>query len=219
MLEAARCLGIDRVVIASSAAVYGVPKVLPLPENHPPQALSPYAAQKWLAEAYARAYDGLHGMSPICLRYFNVYGPRQDPSSPYSGVLSRFIGSVLAGEQVLIYGDGHQTRDFVYVTDVAQANIMALMAPDPAPGLIFNVGTGRAVSVAEAHQAIAGLAGGAQRPSHGPAREGDVPNSTADVRAAWELLGFSARMPFEEGLAATWAWARGGNVVDLRKSA
>ncbi|MDB5100439.1 MAG: nucleoside-diphosphate-sugar epimerase [Cyanobacteria bacterium RYN_339] len=217
-LEAARYLGIDRVVIASSAAVYGASKQLPLAEALPPEPLSPYAAQKWLAEAYAATYAALHGMSPICLRYFNVYGPRQDPASPYSGVLSRFIGAALAREQSTLHGDGRQTRDFIYVGDVARANVRALLAPDPAPGLVFNVGTGRAVSVAEAYALIARLTG-APPAGRAPARAGDVPHSRADVGRARTLLGFAPCTSFEAGLEATLAWAQQRLVPTLPMSA
>jgi nucleoside-diphosphate-sugar epimerase len=218
VLEAARYLGIDRVVIASSAAVYGAARRLPLTEDHPAEPLSPYAAQKWLAEAYARTYAELHGMSPICLRYFNVFGPRQDPASPYSGVLSRFIGAALAGEQATIHGDGAQTRDFVYVLDVARANVRALLAPDPAPGLVFNVGTGRAIGVAEAHALIARLTG-APAAGRAPGRAGDVPASRADLTRARKLLGYEPRMAFEDGLEATLAWAQQRLVPSLPMTA
>jgi UDP-glucose 4-epimerase len=218
VLEAARYLGIDRVVIASSAAVYGAPHHLPLAEDDPVEPLSPYAAQKWLAEAYARTYAELHGMSPICLRYFNVFGPRQDPASPYSGVLSRFIGSALAGEEATIHGDGRQTRDFVYVQDVARANVRALLAPEPAPGLLFNVGTGRAVSVAEAHGLIARLTG-APAAGRAPGRAGDVPHSRADITRARRLLGYEPKVAFEAGLEATLAWAQQRLVPALPLSA
>lgn len=220
VLEAARHLGIDRVVTASSAAVYGVPQQLPLPESAMVQALSPYAAQKWLAEAYSRSYAELHGMNPVCLRYFNVFGPRQDPASPYSGVLSRFIGALVAGEGVTIHGDGQQTRDFVFVEDVARANVAALLAPEQAPGAVFNVGTGHAITVTRAYEAIATALGGAPQPAYGPARAGDVPHSRAEVSAAREALGFEAEVGFEEGLQATVDWARGRTAArSLRLSA
>lgn len=208
VLEAARYLDVRRVVMASSAAVYGVPTRLPLAEDTPPQVLSPYAAHKWMGEAYARTYAELHGMHPVCLRYFNVFGPRQDPASPYSGVLSRFIGAVLEGKPATIHGDGSQTRDFVYVSDVAQANMRALFATQTRPGDVFNVGTGRSVSVKEAFEAIARAAGSPMRPAFGPARAGDVPHSRADVRLAEARLGFRARMSFQDGLGATIQWAR-----------
>lgn len=208
VLEAARKNGIKRVVMASSAAVYGANQELPLPESAPPQPLSPYAAQKWQNEAYAKVYSDLHGLETVCLRYFNVFGPRQDPSSPYSGVLSRFIAATSAGEAVTIFGDGAQTRDFVYVADVARANALALRAP-AVGGQVLNIGAGKGVSVLEAYTEIQRLAMGARvDPTFGPARAGDVRHSLADIRRATERLGYRPTHSFAAGLDLTLAWMR-----------
>ncbi|MDB5099024.1 MAG: UDP-glucose 4-epimerase [Cyanobacteria bacterium RYN_339] len=208
VLEAARRNGIRRVVLASSAAVYGANQRLPLEEQEPPMPLSPYAVQKWENEAYARCYADLHGLRPICLRYFNVFGPRQDPASPYSGVLSRFLAAVATGAPVTINGDGAQSRDFVYVGDVARANVLALTAPFEVGGAVLNVGTGTAVTVLEAYEAIRALAGGGAEPTFGPERRGDVRHSLAAIGQAEALLGYKPRQAFGEGLARTLAWAR-----------
>jgi UDP-glucose 4-epimerase len=208
VLEAARRNGIRRVVLASSAAVYGANQRLPLDEAEAPMPLSPYAVQKWQNEAYARCYADLHGLKPICLRYFNVFGPRQDPASPYSGVLSRFLAAVVAEAPVTIHGDGGQSRDFVDVADVARANVLALTAPIEVGGLVANVGSGRAVTVLEAYEAIRALAGGGADPTFGPARAGDVRHSLANIELAGRQLGYQPRHAFGEGLARTLAWAR-----------
>lgn len=204
VLEAARKLGVRRVVLASSAAVYGANAALPLQESASPQPLSPYAAQKWLGESYAKNYASLHGLATVALRYFNVYGPRQDPASPYSGVLSRFIAATLAGQAVTIFGDGRQTRDFVYVADVARANALAVLG-GAEPGAVLNVGTGRAVDLLAAIAAIAPE--GAPAPRFGPPREGDIRHSLADVALCERVLGYRADTAFAEGIARTIAWA------------
>jgi UDP-glucose 4-epimerase len=211
VLEAARRNGIRRVVMASSAAVYGANQRLPLREDEAPAPLSPYAVQKWQNEAYARCYADLHGLSPVCLRYFNVFGPRQDPASPYSGVLSKFLAAVAGNEPVSIHGDGGQSRDFVYVGDVARANVLALTSPMQG-GAVLNVGSGRAVTVLEAYEAIRALAGRGQEPRFGPARAGDVRQSLADIELAEAVLGYKPRHAFGDGLARTLAWARSRQV-------
>jgi UDP-glucose 4-epimerase len=221
VLEAARAHGIGRVVLASSAAVYGASQDLPLREEVSPAPLSPYAAQKWLNEAYARIYADVHGMRPVALRYFNVYGPRQDPASPYSGVLSRFIEAANGTGTATVNGDGEQTRDFVYVGDVARANCLALLAPEEVAGAVVNVGSGRATSIMEAWKTIARLAGrGGLLPNQGPERAGDVRHSLADVTRARELLRFEAETSLKDGLAATLAWlqaeAKGETPVLIR---
>ncbi|HEY9766099.1 MAG TPA: NAD-dependent epimerase/dehydratase family protein, partial [Chroococcales cyanobacterium] len=189
VLEAARARGMKRVVLASSAAVYGDNENLPLLEEAALTPLSPYAAQKEMGEVYASIYARLHGMSPICLRYFNVFGERQDPASPYSGVLSRFIKAAVYGEPATVFGDGGATRDFVYVEDVAQANLLALLAPPSSENLIFNVGTGNRTSVAEAFEVIREAAGVEARPFFAPPREGDIVHSCADIGRAKAFLG------------------------------
>lgn len=215
VLEAARQSGICRVVLASSAAVYGHSPSLPLEEAMLPQALSPYAAQKWLGEIYARIYTDLHGMSPIALRYFNVFGPRQDPASPYSGVLSLFIGAMQAGRGVTIFGDGQQTRDFVHVHDVAAANVLALAAPKACGGQAINVGSGKASSILRAHETLSRHFPGAPAPRFQPPRLGDIKHSLANIDRARFLLGYRPGVSFEEGLAGTVGWAKKQSGVAL----
>ncbi len=214
VLEAAHRAGVRRVVQASSAAVYGEVEP-PIGEFAPLVPLSPYGLQKRMAEEYGRLYGLHHGLEVISLRYFNVYGPRQDPRSPYSGVLSRFADALARGEPTVIFGDGQQTRDFVFVGDVARANLLALTAPGSFAGEAFNLGAGRAISVLEAHAAIrAAVAresdtarpGGAPAHlplRHEPARSGDIRHSLARVDAARERLGWQARVPFGEGISRT----------------
>lgn len=207
VLEAAREHGIARVVMASSAAVYGENSDLPLREEAQLSSLSPYAAQKRLGEVYAGIYAQLHGMSPIALRYFNVYGPRQNPASPYSGVLSRFIRASVSGELVTVFGDGQQTRDFVYVKDVAQANMKALLA-EAKGSHILNVGTGLATPVLGAYEVIQRQVGASLHPDFAPPRAGDIRHSCASIEKARQLLGYDPVHSFEEGILHTVRWSQ-----------
>jgi UDP-glucose 4-epimerase len=207
LFEAARAAGARRVVFASSSAVYGDEPTLPKREEMAPKPLSPYAVQKLAVEHYLRVYTDLFGLESVGLRFFNVFGPRQDPSSPYSGVISIFMARALEGTPPLIHGDGRQTRDFVYVGDVVRALIAAAEAP-AAAGRVFNVGTGRAVAVLELWEAIAAFSGARSSPAHGPPRPGDVPHSVSAIDAAREALGFLPQVDFEQGLKRTWAWYR-----------
>ncbi len=205
VLDAARRLGVRRVVLASSCAVYGDDPDLPKHENLPPAPSSPYAVQKLCNELYARLFHRLYGLETVCLRYFNVYGPRQDPSSPYSGVISIFIRRALAGEAPAIHGDGSQSRDFVFVADVVRANLLAAASP-PAAGSLFNVGTGEGVRIDRLWQLIADLSGSAAVPRRLPPRAGDVHASRAATRHAAAGLGFRSRFSLREGLEETIRW-------------
>ncbi len=207
VLEAARQNSVKRVVMASSSAVYGDDPQLPKVESMRPVPLSPYAVQKLTNELYAGLYFGLYGVQTVCLRYFNVFGPRQDPSSPYSGVISIFMQRAAGGQAPVIYGDGEQTRDFVYVEDVVRANIKAATS-EKAPGEVFNVGTGEKISVNALWSAISGLAGCDAQPVHEPARAGDIVHSLAGIRKADDLLGFQASVPLLDGLSQTFSWYR-----------
>jgi nucleoside-diphosphate-sugar epimerase len=208
MLLAAREAGVERVVLASSAAVYGAAQALPLKEETPPQPLSPYAATKLAGEGYLRGFLGSFGLEGVSLRYFNVYGPRQDPTSPYSGVISKFADALAGGEPPTIYGDGGQTRDFVYVADVVRANLLACTVPS-AVGQTLNVAGGRRTSILELAGMMSGLMGGREPPRFGPARPGEVRDSEADVTRAEAVLGWQAETTLEEGLARTVAWFAG----------
>jgi UDP-glucose 4-epimerase len=207
VLETARRSDVRRVVLASSSAVYGDDPEMPKHEKMRPKPMSPYAVQKLTGEYYARLYHELYDIETVSLRYFNVYGPRQDPSSPYSGVISIFMTRALSGEPPVIYGDGEQRRDFVFVADVVRANLMAAGAPG-AGGGIFNVGTASAMTVNDLWRRIAGLAGMDAAPVHAAPRAGDIRESRSSIARAAAALGFHPDYDFEKGIAATMAWYR-----------
>ena len=204
-LEAARSGKARRLVFASSSAVYGDEPTLPKREEMPTRPLTPYAVQKLAVEYYLRVYQSLYGLETAGLRFFNVFGPRQDPSSPYSGVISIFMTQALKGEPPVIYGDGRQSRDFVFVGDAVQALISAAKSPS-APGKVFNVGTGKSVTINALWKVIATLSGSGATPVHGPPRPGDVPHSVAAIDCARADLGFAQRVSFEDGLKMTMDW-------------
>ncbi|GAB6043970.1 NAD-dependent epimerase/dehydratase family protein [Endothiovibrio diazotrophicus] len=211
LFEAARQSGVARVIYASSAAVYGDNPNTPLREEEPALPLSPYALDKSYAEQLAGLYFRLYGIESAGLRYFNVFGPRQDPSSPYSGVISIFIDHAHRGESVAVHGDGGQTRDFVFVTDVVAANIAA--ADKAAMGAVcYNIGTGTAISINELVERIGEVSGRPVEYGYGSARGGDIRHSVADVRRAQRELDWVAQRSISDGLAETYAAAtRGGN--------
>ena len=202
VLEAARRAGPVPVVYASSAAVYGLNPALPLDEAAPPRPLSAYGADKLGCELHARVAGLVHGVPTTGLRFFNVYGPRQDPDSPYSGVISIFCDRLRAGQGVTVFGDGGQTRDFVFVGDVVRALVAGLRAASVEAG-VFNVCTGRATSVLDLARGIAGLLGVAPRIAFGLARPGDIRASLGDPSAARAALEFDAEVALAEGLART----------------
>ena len=207
VLQAARLRGVRRVVFASSCAVYGDLPQLPKMEEMEIKPLSPYAASKLHGETYARLYRDLYGLETVCLRYFNVYGPRQDPGSPYSGVISIFMDKAARGEKVTIHGDGEQCRDFVYVADVVQANLLAAQRQDIS-GLTINIGTGKSATVNNLWKNISELAGVQGEPERANFRPGDIRQSVADISRARKLLDFEPGYSLEEGLKLTWEWYR-----------
>lgn len=207
VLDAARKNGVKRVVLASSSAVYGDDPGLPKNEQMPPKPLSPYAVQKLSGEYYARVFSELYGLETVCLRYFNVFGPRQDPSSPYSGVISIFMTRAVAGQAPTIYGDGRQTRDFIYVKDVVRANVAAA-AHAAAAGRVFNVGTGARIGIGELWTLIGELWGATRQPLYGPPRSGDIRDSVSDIHAITTALGFRPQVSLRQGLADTLDWYR-----------
>lgn len=210
LLEAARSAGVRRFVFAGSSAAYGNGPESPKRETLPPEPLSPYAAQKVAGEHYCRVFAECYGLHTVVLRYFNVYGPRQDPSSPYSGVISLFMTALLAGNAPRIYGDGGQTRDFVEVGDVALANQLAAERDVP-PGTVVNVASGRTTSILELFQGVRAAVGGTAEqvePRFLPARAGDVRHSLADIGRARALLGFAPAVALADGLARTVAYYR-----------
>jgi len=199
ILEAARHAGVKRVMFACSAAVYGDLPELPKQESMPVKPLSPYAVDKLASEQACQMYTHLYGLETVSLRYFNVFGPRQDPSSPYSGVISIFSDTLGQGKQPTIYGDGEQTRDFVYVSDVVEANIKAATAPSAA-GRAINIATGGKLSINALLKAISDLKGQPFEPRYKPGRQGDIRHSRADISAARELLDWEPVVAFEDGL-------------------
>ena len=199
VLDAARRGGVRRVVYAASSSAYGDQPFTSLRETDLPQPLSPYAAAKLAGEAYCQAYFHSFGLETVGLRYFNVFGPRQDPGSPYSAVIPMFITALLAGQSPVIYGDGLQTRDFCYVGNVAHGNLLAADAP-AAVGQIINLANGRATDLLSLLAALNRLLGLESQPRHEPPRIGDIRDSTADISRARRLLGYEVQVDFDEGL-------------------
>ena len=206
LLLAAREAKAERVVFSSSSSVYGDTPVLPKREDMIPQPLSPYALSKLAGEHYMRLFSELYGMATFCLRYFNVFGPRQDPASQYAAVIPRFIEALRRDRPPVIYGDGAQTRDFTFVDDVVAANLCCDTAPRDASGMVFNVAWGHRFSVRDLAVALARIMGKSISPVHEPARAGDVRDSQADSAMARARLGWTPRVPFEEGLRHTVDW-------------
>jgi len=207
VLLAARDAGVKRVVYAGSSSAYGETLTLPKREDMLPSPVSPYAVQKLTGEYYARCFTKVYSLQAVCLRYFNVFGPRQDPSSPYSGVLAKFIRQMLAGESPTIFGDGEQTRDFTYVDNVVQANLAAAVAtPENVSGECFNIGTGRRLSLNFIFQTLKEITGFKGSVKYEPSRVGDVRHSQADISRARRLLHYSPAVSFEEGLRRTVEW-------------
>ena len=208
VLDAARRNGVQRVVLASSSAVYGDDPHLPKTEDMAPRPLSPYAVQKLTGEFYATVFKDLYGLETVCLRYFNVFGPRQDPSSPYSGVISIFMTQATAGQAPTIYGDGGQSRDFIYVKDVVHANMLAATEA-AAAGRVFNVGTGAFIRIRDLWTLIGELANVKIDPIFGPPRAGDIRDSVSDIGEIKRSLGFTPRVVLRQGLMDTLAWYQG----------
>lgn len=202
LLEHARKADVRRVVFAASSAAYGDAAALPNVESLPPQPLSPYALQKVTGEQYCKLYTELYGLETVALRYFNVYGPRQNPASDYAAVIPKFVSASLEGRAAQIYGDGGQTRDFIYVADVARANLLAADS-EAAVGKLMNIAGGGRISLNELLEHIRELCGGGLPPVHHPARQGDIRDSQADIGRARELLGFEVQTPIETGLGHT----------------
>lgn len=205
-LLAARDAGVERFVFSSSSSVYGNTPTLPKHEAMPPMPLSPYALSKLTGEHYARLFRQLYGLRAYSLRYFNVFGPRQDPHSQYAAVIPLFVSAYRERRPPVIHGDGEQTRDFTFVENVAQANLACCSAPDEAAGEAFNIGFGGRLSVNRLAEAIAEALGSDLRPEHDEPRPGDVRDSQASVEKAERLLGWKPTVSFEEGLRRTVAW-------------
>ncbi|NOT27138.1 MAG: SDR family oxidoreductase [Acidobacteria bacterium] len=207
LLVAARDAGVRRVVYAGSSSAYGDTPVLPKVETMPTAPLSPYALQKLVAEEYCRMFTRLYGLETVTIRYFNVFGPRQDPSSPYSGVISLFVSALCAGRAPTIHGDGEQTRDFTYVANVVDGVLRASAAQNVS-GEVINVATGGRISLNQLFATLRDLIGGSVEPVYTEPRRGDVRDSRADISKAERLLDYSPTITFEEGLERTVAWYR-----------
>ena len=207
LLEAARVAEVKRFVFASSSSVYGDSPTLPKHEKMPTNPLSPYALQKLIGEEYGQLFNSLYGLDTVALRFFNVFGPRQDPSSPYSGVISLFTAALSEGRQPTIHGDGRQTRDFTYVSDVASGVIDASTAAGVS-GMVMNLAPGGQVSLNSLFEVLRDLIGVDLEPLYGPPRKGDVRDSQADNTLARQLLGFDPQVTVEEGLRRTVEWYR-----------
>jgi nucleoside-diphosphate-sugar epimerase len=208
VLRAAREAAVRRVVYAASSSAYGDTLVLPKVETMQTSPRSPYAAQKLMGEYYMSVWATCFGLETVSLRYFNVFGPRQDPSSPYSGVLSLFMKAILDRSCPTIFGDGEQSRDFTYVDDVVALNLKAAQAPSAVSGRVFNGGNGGRITLNEAWELLQRIEGVKIPANYGPAREGDVRDSQADTTQAIECLGHAPQYSFEAGMRATLDWYR-----------
>jgi len=216
ILVAARDAGVKRLVYAGSSSAYGDTPTQPKHEEMPTNPLSPYALQKLVGEQYGQMFTRLYGLETVTIRYFNVFGPRQDPGSPYSGVISLFSTAVLEGRQPTIYGDGGQTRDFTYVANVVDGVLRACHAPEVV-GEVINVATGGRISLNDLLQVMNGLVGTSLSPLYADARQGDVRDSQADITKARTRLGYTPLVSLEEGLRRTLEWARSESSVGANR--
>ncbi|MCC6163454.1 MAG: SDR family oxidoreductase [Acidobacteria bacterium] len=208
LLVAARDAGVKRVVYAGSSSAYGNAAPLPKQEDMPTAPLSPYALQKLVGEQYMQMFTQLYGLSTVTIRYFNVFGPRQDPSSAYSGVISLFIRYLVEGRSPTIHGDGEQTRDFTFVTNVVDGALRASQADSAVSGAVINVATNTRISLNDLFHTLKRITGATADPVYGPSRAGDVRDSLADITRARDLLGYTPLVGLEEGLRQTVEWYR-----------
>lgn len=221
LLEGARAAGVRRVVYAASSSAYGNQPGFPRVETMIPQPIAPYPVQKLAGELYMQSYWRVYGLETVSLRYFNLFGPRQDPASEYAGVMGKFVLQMMRGQRPMIFGDGDQGRDFTYIDNAVNANLLAMEAPtEKVAGRVFNVASGERHTLNETYGLLAGMLGFEHGPIYEPERAGDVRNSLADVGAARESFGYKVQVGFEEGLRRTVAWYRneyerkGGDEVD-----
>jgi nucleoside-diphosphate-sugar epimerase len=209
LLVAARDAKVKRVIYAASSSAYGDTPALPKHEQMTPDPISPYAVAKLASEHYMTSFYRCYGLQTVALRYFNVFGPRQDPSSPYSGVLAKFITHMLDGRQPTIFGDGEQSRDFTYIDNVVDANLLACSAPaEKVAGKVFNVATGRRITLNETFQLLKQLTGYPGSPIYAAERAGDIKHSLADISLAQQNFGYQPTVDFENGLQQTVEWYR-----------
>jgi len=209
LLEGARAAGIQRVLYAASSSAYGNQPGFPRVETMTPQPIAPYPVQKLAGELYMQSYARVYGMETVCLRYFNIFGPRQSPDSPYSGVIAKFAQQMLNHQPCIIQGDGEQGRDFTYIANAVSANLLALDAPaDRIAGRVFNIACSQRTSLNQAFSILARLTGYTQPPIYTEPRTGDIYNSLADISAARNAFGYTPLISVDEGLALTVAWYR-----------
>ena len=209
LLEGARAAGVKRVVYSASSSAYGNQPGFPRVETMVPMPIAPYPVQKLAGELYMKSYWQVYGLETVCLRYFNIFGPRQVPDSPYSGVMAKFTMQMMQGERPTIFGDGEQGRDFTYVENAVSANLLAMDAPvEKVAGRVFNVACGGRHTLNHTFNVLAELLDFKEKPIYGPTRTGDIQNSLADISAAREAFGYSPAVSFEEGLKRTVAWYR-----------
>jgi nucleoside-diphosphate-sugar epimerase len=219
LLEACRDAQVRRIVFAASSSAYGDTKVLPKREDMPVNPLSPYALQKLIGEGYCKLYHDLFGLETVCLRYFNVFGPHQDPHSEYSAVIPKFITRLLANQPITIHGDGEQSRDFTFIDNVVEANLLALKAPDAA-GKMCNIGCGEHITLNRLVMLLGQHLGVNAKVIHAPPKPGDVRHSLADIERAKAVLHYRPKITVEEGLRRTIAWyksqaARAGLMTEI----
>jgi nucleoside-diphosphate-sugar epimerase len=208
LLMAAREAGVKRVVFAASSSAYGDTEVLPKAEKMQGEPLSPYAVSKYAGELYARVFAGIYGLQAVSLRYFNIFGPYQDPASEYAAVIPKFIRAMLAGEAPTIYGDGEQSRDFTYIDNAVEANLLACKSEEVGMGEVINIACGERYSLNQLVTALNSILGSSIKPEYTDAKPGDVKHSLADIERAKELLGYEVRVDFKEGLERTVEWFR-----------
>ena len=218
VLVAARDAKVKRVVYAASSSAYGDTPTLPKHEEMKPNPISPYAVAKLASEYYMTSFYRCYGLETVCLRYFNIFGPRQDPSSPYSGVLAKFITQMLSGESPTILGDGEQSRDFTYIDNTVSANLLACRAPAQVCGQVFNVATGRRANLKETFAILKKITGFGGEVKFGPERSGDVKHSLADISKTEKYLAYKPLVHFEDGLKKTVDWYRTQMPVLSRQS-
>jgi nucleoside-diphosphate-sugar epimerase len=205
VLVAARDAKVRRFVFAASSSAYGDTPTLPKVETMPPAPISPYGVTKYVGELYAQVFGRVYGLENASVRYFNVFGPRQDPTSQYSGVLSRYMLAVIEGEAPVVYGDGEQSRDFTYVENIVDETLRACEAPG-ASGKVFNGGTGARITLNEVLRQLEKITGKKLQAKYEPPRTGDILHSQADISLARRVLGYEPRVLFEQGLKRTWDW-------------
>src|ERR1700745_4341161 len=205
VLVGARDAKVKRIVFAASSSAYGETPTLPKVEKMEPQPISPYGVTKYVGELYAQTFGRTYGLENASVRYFNVFGPRQDPTSQYSGVLSRFMLAVIQNQPPVIYGDGEQSRDFTYIDNIVDETLRACDAKD-AYGRVFNGGTGARITLNQVIKLLEKIAGKKIKPKYDPPRTGDIRDSQADISLAQKVLGYQPTVQFEEGLRRTWNW-------------